>query len=211
MDDAILCRKLSKAYGYVPALRELDFTAARGEIVALTGDNGAGKSTLLKVLATLLRPDAGECRVLGHDLSADAQKARAHMGYLGHESMLDRVLTLRENLQLFANLYGAPTSRCDELIERLAAKAYAESPVAELSRGQEQAAALGRALVHKPDVLLLDEPFNALDPEARKRLAMLLKEEAARGATVLFSTHDVEGAENVASRVVKMSAGRVIS
>ncbi|CAG0933256.1 putative multidrug ABC transporter ATP-binding protein YbhF [Planctomycetaceae bacterium] len=210
MDETISCRKLNKAYGYVPALRELDFAAARGEIVALIGDNGAGKSTLLKVLATLLRPDSGECRVLGHDLASDAQKARARIGYLGHESMLDRVLTLRENLQLFASLYGAPASRGEELISRLGASAYADNAIAELSRGQEQAGALGRALVHRPDVLLLDEPFNALDPEARKRLGALLKEEAARGATVLFSTHDVDGAAGVASRVAKMAAGKIV-
>jgi len=210
VDETILCRKLSKAYGYVPALRELDFSAARGEIVALLGDNGAGKSTLLKVLATLLRPDSGECRVLGHDLATSAQKARANIGYLGHESMLDRVLTLRENLLLFSRLYGATAARCEELITRLGATAFADSPVAELSRGQEQAAALGRAMVHRPDVLLLDEPFNALDPEARKRLAVLLKEEAARGATVLFSTHDVVGAENVASRVARLASGKLV-
>jgi ABC-2 type transport system ATP-binding protein len=210
VDLSIECRKLCKAYGYVPALRELNFDARPGELIALIGDNGAGKSTLLKVLATLLRPDAGSCSVMGHDLDNAAPSARALIGYLGHESMLDRVLTLRENLQLFAALYGAPASRSEELIERLAAKPYAENPVGELSRGQEQAAALGRCLVHRPDVLLLDEPFNALDPEARKRLSAILKEEAARGATVLFSTHDVEGAECTASRVVKMSAGKVI-
>lgn len=209
MDETLLCRKLSKAYGFVPALRELDFAASRGEIVALIGDNGAGKSTLLKVLATLLRPDSGECRVLGHDLASTPQKARAHIGYLGHESMLDRVLTLRENLQLFARLYGAPQTRCEEMITRLGASAFADNPVAELSRGQEQAAAIGRALVHKPSVLLLDEPFNALDPDARKRLSSVLKEEAAFGATVLLSTHDIEGASGLASRVAKLSQGQV--
>jgi ABC-type multidrug transport system ATPase subunit len=123
--------------------------------------------------------------------------------------MLDRVLTLRENLQLFASLYGAPKSRCEELVSRLGASAFADTPVAELSRGQEQAAALGRALVHKPSVILLDEPFNALDPEARKRLLAVLKEEAALGATVLFSTHDVESASGIASRVVKLAQGRI--
>ena len=210
MDLSIECRKLSKAYGYVPALRELNLDARPGELVALIGDNGAGKSTLLKVLATLLHPDSGTCSVMGHDVAKAAPAVRAAIGYLGHESMLDRVLTLRENLRMFASLYGAPASRIEELIERLAAKPYADNPVGELSRGQEQAAALGRCLVHRPAVLLLDEPFNALDPEARKRLSLLLKEEAARGATVLFSTHDVEGAENTATRVVKMSAGKVI-
>jgi ABC-2 type transport system ATP-binding protein len=210
VEFSIECRKLCKAYGYVPALRELNLSARPGELVALIGDNGAGKSTLLKVLATLLRPDSGACSVMGHDLASAAPAARAAIGYLGHESMLDRVLTLRENLRMFAELYGAPVSYGEELIERLAARPYADNPVGELSRGQEQAAALGRCMVHRPAVLLLDEPFNALDPEARKRLAAILKEEAGRGATVLFSTHDVQGAESIASRVVKMSAGRVI-
>ena len=209
MDFTIECRKLSKAYGYVPALRELDFTARKGEVIALIGDNGAGKSTLLKVLATLLRPDSGTCLLLGQDVAAHTAKLRAKLGYLGHDSMLDRVLTLRENLRLFAHLYGAPADRCEHLIERLAAAAFADNPVGELSRGQEQAAALGRALVHSPEVLLLDEPFNALDPAARERLAALVGEEASRGTTVLFSTHDVAGAQSVATRVVKMAAGKM--
>ncbi len=207
MEPTILCRNLSKAYGYTPALRGLNFSAASGEIVALIGDNGAGKSTLLKVLATLLRPDSGECRLMGVDVSSETLKARQHLGYLGHDSMLDRALTLRENLQLFAKLYGSTLSRCEELITQLGAAAFADNPIGELSRGQEQAAALGRAMVHKPGVLLLDEPFNALDPEARKRLVALLKEEAKRGTTVLFSTHDIDGATGTASRVVRMAAG----
>lgn len=208
MDLTVECRSLSKAYAHVPALRALNFEARAGEIVAITGDNGAGKSTLLKVLATLLRPDSGTCRVLGLDLAAQAVKARAQVGYVGHDSMLDRVLTLRENLHLFADLYGAARSRAETLIARLGATAFADAPVGELSRGQEQAAAMGRALIHQPKVLLLDEPFNALDVAARGRLCEVLKEEGRAGATVLFSTHDHEGAKALATRVAHMQSGQ---
>jgi ABC-2 type transport system ATP-binding protein len=209
VNASIECRKLSKAYGHTVALRELNFEAQAGELVALTGDNGAGKSTLLKVLATLLRPDAGTCRVLGHDVAQAPAALRASLGYVGHESMLDRALTLRENLRLFAALYGATPARIDALIERLGADNFADNAVGELSRGQEQAAALGRALIHAPRVLLLDEPFNALDPQARERLGKLLFEEAATGVTVLFSTHDLEGAARLATRQAHMEAGKL--
>lgn len=208
MDLTIECRNLSKAYAHVPALRELNFEARTGEVVAITGDNGAGKSTLLKVLATLLQPDSGQCRVRGVDLPANAVKARAMIGYVGHDSMLDRVLTLRENLHFFADLYGAPGGRAESLIERLGAHPFADTAVGELSRGQEQAAALCRALVHQPKVLLLDEPFNALDVSARVRLCEVLKEESAGGATVLFSTHDHDGAKALATRVAHMKGGQ---
>ncbi len=209
----VSCRKVSKAYGYAPALREVDFEAEKGSLVALIGDNGAGKSTLLKVLATLLRPDSGECRVLGQDVTLAAQSVRGQIGYLGHESMLDKALTLRENLRLFASLYGLANhrERVEDLIGSLGAGSFADNPVSELSRGQEQACALGRALVHGPSVILLDEPANALDPKARERLFGILKKETALGHTVIFSTHDQESARELASRVVRMAQGRIQS
>jgi ABC-type multidrug transport system ATPase subunit len=135
-----------------------------------------------------MRPDAGRVRIDG----VDAAKSRAHIGYVGHESMLDQTLTVRENLMFFGRLYGvaSPAARCDALIDRIEARPIADTPVGDLSRGQEQLAALGRALMHEPAVLLLDEPSTGLDPAAHSRLARLLKEEASRGACVFYSTHD---------------------
>ncbi|RIK61535.1 MAG: sodium ABC transporter ATP-binding protein [Planctomycetota bacterium] len=212
MTAAVECRKVSKAYGFAPALREIDLVVERGTRLALLGDNGAGKSTLLKVLATLLRPDSGRCVVLGEDVSQGAQKVRGQVGYLGHDSMLDRVQTMRENLAMFARLYGVADAAgaVRTLIEKTRAAAFADSPVGELSRGQEQAAALGRTLVHGPQLLLLDEPANALDPGARVRLEGLLQEQSRRGATIIFSSHDHDWAKSLATRVLFMAGGRIV-
>ncbi|GIK52619.1 MAG: ABC transporter ATP-binding protein [Planctomycetaceae bacterium] len=212
MTAAVECRKVSKAYGFAPALREIDLVVERGTRLALLGDNGAGKSTLLKVLATLLRPDSGQCRVLGEEVAQGAQKVRGRLGYLGHDSMLDRVQTMRENLAMFARLYGVADAAgvVASLIEKTGAAAFADNPVGELSRGQEQAAALARALVHGPELLLLDEPANALDPSARERLEALLQEQSRQGASIIFSSHDHDWAKSMATRVVVMAGGRIV-
>ncbi|KAA0212750.1 ABC transporter ATP-binding protein [bacterium] len=212
MTAAVECRKVSKAYGFAPALREIDLVVERGTRLALLGDNGAGKSTLLKVLATLLRPDSGQCRVLGEEVAQGAQKVRGRLGYLGHDSMLDRVQTMRENLAMFARLYGVADAAgvVDSLIEKTGAAAFADSPVGELSRGQEQAAALARTLVHGPELLLLDEPANALDPGARERLEALLQEQSRQGTSIIFSSHDHDWAKALATRVVVMAGGRIV-
>ena len=207
------CSGISKFYGGVkPALKNVDFSA-EGGITVLIGDNGAGKTTLLKVLATLIPPDGGSYTLGGLDAVKKATQARASLGYLGHDSMLDRALTVRENLTLFARLYGMPdaTARADELIERFAADAFADNLCGELSRGQEQTSALCRVLVHRPRLLLMDEPSTALDLAARDRLWAALRAEADSGTTVIFSTHDHDSAHSVSDRVVTMSAGGIVA
>lgn len=206
----LACRNVSRSFGATKALRGADFTLAAGTLTALVGDNGSGKSTLLRVCATLLRPDAGDVEVCGISVLARPAVARARMGYLGHESMLDPVLTMRENLAFFARLYGVKSARAriETLVERLQAMAFADTPVAELSRGQEQAAALARALLHEPAVLLLDEPSTGLDTAAQSRLADVLQQEAQRGACVLFSTHDAGLLGSTASRL-EMTSGAI--
>jgi ABC-2 type transport system ATP-binding protein len=191
-------------------LRGADLTCAPGSLTALIGANGTGKTTLIRILATLVRPDAGKV-ILGEvDVRNTPQKARALIGYLGHESMLDAALTPRENLRLFARLYGASVATSEGLIQRFEAGAYADVPVSELSRGQEQTAALCRALVHDPRLLLLDEPSTGLDKEARERMWRAAREQAKNGAIVLFSTHDHESAKSVADRVVEIVDGKVV-
>jgi len=204
------CRGLTKSFGAIKALRGVDCELGAGAC-ALIGDNGAGKSTLLRVLATLMRADQGELSINGVDPRKSPIKARAQIGYVGHESMLDPVLTMRENLVFFGRLYAVadPQARAEALIRRVQAAAFADNPVADLSRGQEQAAALCRALVHEPSVLLLDEPSTGLDAGAQQRLAELIKEESSRGACVLFSTHDA-ALVPVAQRAIKLVDGRVI-
>ena len=192
-------------------LRGLEFTAEPGSLTALTGGNGTGKTTLIRVLATILRPDDGKLSLGELDYRADALKVRGLIGYLGHESMLDAAMSMRENLQMFAALYGVADARAraEALITRFEADRFADLPVSELSRGQEQTAALSRALLHKPKLLLLDEPSTGLDKSARERLWLAARDQAKAGAAVIFSTHDHDSAASVADRVVEMRDGKL--
>jgi heme ABC exporter ATP-binding subunit CcmA len=201
-------RALSRRFGRTRALRKVDFDVQAGEVVAIIGPNGAGKSTLIRILATILRPDEGRCTLAGIDILRQPVKARALIGYLGHESMLDGALSMRENLRLFARIYGAATSRADKLVERFNAGAYADRPVAEYSRGQEQTAGLCRALLHAPALLLLDEPSTGLDEAAQKRLWQSARDHANAGAAVVFTTHDHEAAKAHADKVRAINAGQ---
>ncbi|MCF6228336.1 MAG: heme ABC exporter ATP-binding protein CcmA [Planctomycetes bacterium] len=209
----LTCTKLSKSYGATHALRGVDLSADGGEIIALLGGNGAGKSTLIKILATLVRADMGKAELNGVDLIAKPQKARQQIGYLGHDSMLDSALTVQENLEFFGHLYGVENckSRATQLLERFGAKKIADSPAAELSRGQEQAAALCRALMHNPFLILLDEPSTGLDVPARERLWQAAKDEAKRGAIVIFSTHRHEAAKATADRCIELASGKFVT
>lgn len=209
----LVAEALSKSYGATRALRGASLRVAAGRVACLIGHNGAGKSTLIRILATLMRPDAGKASLGEVDLLGDARRARMLVGYLGHESMLDGALTVRENLRLFASLYGVKEAqaRVETLIERFGAARFADSPVNDLSRGQEQAAGLCRALLHDPRLLLLDEPATGLDTAARERLWQVARESAAGGAVVVFSTHDVEGASRIADSVIELMGGEIVN
>ncbi|MCA8918259.1 MAG: heme ABC exporter ATP-binding protein CcmA [Planctomycetes bacterium] len=202
---------ICKSWGATHVLRGVDFTCEPGTLTALTGANGAGKTTLIRILATILRPDAGKITLGELDLAAKALKARSHLGYLGHESMLDAALTMRENLRMFGALYGVKdvNARTEALIERFESTRYADLPISELSRGQEQAAALCRALIHSPSLLLLDEPSTGLDKDARERLWKVAREQAEAGSIVIFSTHDHDSAGRISDRVVELADGKL--
>lgn len=199
-------RSLSRSFGATRALRGVDLMAGPGETVAVTGANGAGKSTLLRILATLLRPDAGTFMLGEIDGLKSPVQLRAHIGYLGHESMLDAALTGRENLRLFARLYGVAASRIDELVARFEI-GYADSPVAAMSRGQEQTIGLCRALLHDPMLLLLDEPSTGLDANAQARLWQAARDHAGGGRIVIFTTHDHAAAGQLAQRRLELVGG----
>jgi heme ABC exporter ATP-binding subunit CcmA len=204
----VAAQGLSRRYGRTRALQDVAFTADRGQVIAVIGHNGAGKSTLVRILATVLRPDAGKYSIGGVDALAHPVNARALIGYLGHESMLDGALSMRENLRLFARLYGRPPARADELVERFGAQAYADRPVHEYSRGQEQTAGLCRALLHEPALLLLDEPSTGLDTAAQERLWQAAAEHARAGGTVVFTTHDHQAAKQHAHTVQELDQGQ---
>ena len=194
-----------KRYGEVTALDGVSFTINCGEKVALLGPNGAGKSTILKLLAGLLKPDIGEVLVRGLDpFSIEARKL---IGYLPEDPSPYLILTVRENLEYIASLRGVGKDKVDKLLDFLELKQYENSRAAFLSRGNRQRLALALALIHDPEILLLDEPLNYLDIPTQQKVISLLK---SMNSTMLISTHIMSIAEKLANRVVILSNGRVV-
>jgi heme exporter protein A len=189
--DAIVLDGLVRRYGERPALDGVSVRVEAGQTLGVFGGNGAGKTTLLRVLATLLRPHAGDAVVLGSKLPGEAWKLRGNVGYLGHEPLLYRDLTARQNLTFFARLHRADLARVGDMLDRVALARRADEPIANLSRGMVQRVAVARALLHDPPLLLLDEPRANLDPAAAELLEPLIGR--ASGRTRVLVTHDVEG------------------
>jgi heme exporter protein A len=194
---------LGRAYGERVVLRDVSFTLAPGATVAVFGANGAGKSTLLRILAGLLTPHAGSARVLGAALPREAWKVRGRIGLLAHEPLLYRDLSVRENLRFHARLHGVAPGRAAELVDRVGLAGRDDDPVRTLSRGMTQRAAICRAVLHEPDLLLLDEPLANLDPGGADAVAPLL----AGPARVLIS-HDAEQGLAAADWVLGLRGGR---
>jgi len=204
--DAVALEGVGRAYGERVALRDVTFTLPAGATVAVFGANGAGKTTLLRILAMLLRPHAGVARVLGAALPREAWKARGQVGLLGHEPLLYRDLTARENLRYHARLHRVAPRRGDDLLERVGLAARADDPVRTLSRGMAQRAAICRTVLHDPSLLLLDEPLANLDPGGAAAVAPLIGRGSGH-ARVLIS-HDVEQGLAEADWVLGLRAGR---
>jgi heme exporter protein A len=209
-EPLLAARGLCRSFGRVRVLRDIDLTLAPGEALAVAGPNGAGKSTLLRLLAGLMRPTAGEVRVLGRPISGGAADARRAIGLLSHHSLLYDDLTLAENLAFAARLYGLPhpaeVARCALDAAGLGARA-GDSP-RRLSRGLLQRAAIARAMLHGPRVLLLDEPFTALDAASAERLREVLHARRAEGLCIVVVTHHLAEVWDVATRVAVMVEGR---
>jgi heme exporter protein A len=205
-EAAIVLRDLGRAYGERVALAGVSLELPRGATLAVFGANGAGKTTLLRVLATLLRPHAGEVRVLGRALPREGWAVRGRIGLLAHEPLLYRDLTARENLRFHAALHGAPNARVDALLERVGLGRRADDPVRTLSRGMAQRVAICRAVLHEPELLLLDEPLANLDPGAAEAVEELIGRASTR-ARVLIS-HDLEQGLAGADLVLGLRAGR---
>jgi heme exporter protein A len=184
---AIECSGLGRSYGERVALRDLTFSLQPGRTLVVFGPNGAGKSTLLRVLATLLRPHAGTTRVLGSELPGDGWAVRGRIGFVGHDPLLYRELTGRENLRYTARLFGVAAERVEALLERVGMSARADEPVRMLSRGMVQRLAICRAALHEPELLLLDEPLANLDPAAVELVSPLV-----HGPTRVVTSHDPE-------------------
>ncbi len=212
--DGIVVSGLRRAFGSVQALDGVDLHARAGRVTALVGPNGSGKTTLLLVLAGLLVPDEGTVRVAGHDPVTTGPAARARTGWMPDAFGTWDSLTAREVLGTFAAAYRLPrgraTARVDELLATVHLTEYADRPASVLSRGQKQRLGLARALVHDPDVLLLDEPASGLDPRSRIDLRLLLRRLADEGRTVLVSSHVLSELEEMADDAVFLSKGRTV-
>jgi ABC-2 type transport system ATP-binding protein len=205
---AVALEGVGRAYGERVALRDVTLTLPAGATVAVFGANGAGKTTLLRILAGLLRPHAGRAEVLGAELPRDAHRARGRIGLLAHEPMLYRDLSARENLRFHARLHGVPAARGDALLELVGLGLRADDPVRALSRGMAQRAAICRAVLHEPELLLLDEPLANLDPGGVDSVEPLIGR-AAGPARVLIS-HDAERGLAEADAVLGLRSGRPV-
>ena len=209
MDTMIEVRKLIKRFGLKTILRGLDFRVEAGEFVALLGPNGAGKTTFLRILASLSRPAMGQVCIAGYMLPAQASAVRRRLGVVSHQPLLYGDLTAEENLRFYGRMYGVPAldERIMEVLELVGLTARRRDLVRTFSRGMQQRLAIGRAVLHDPDVMLFDEPHTGLDQDASAMLDNVLREVAARGRTVVMTSHDLARTADLASRFDILSRG----
>lgn len=205
----ILVKKLVKRFGLKTILRGLDFQVQPGEFVALLGPNGAGKTTFLRILASLSRPSLGEVNIAGYKLPNQAAQVRARLGVVSHLPLLYSDLSAEENLHFYARLYGIMhyQSRITEVLELIGLETRRRDLVRTFSRGMQQRLAIGRAILHDPEVMLFDEPYTGLDQDASSVLDDILKTVARQGRTVVMTSHDLSRVENLATRFDILSRG----
>jgi heme exporter protein A len=208
----IQVRNLSKSFGSRAALAAVDLSIGAGEFVTLMGPNGAGKTTLLRILATLARPTSGTVRIAGLDPTRDGTQVRQRIGFLSHRTLLYEDLTAEQNLRFYARMYGLDDgpARVQDLLQRVGLATRHHDLVRTFSRGMQQRLALARAVLHRPQVLLLDEPYTGLDPLAAQVLTGLLTELTGEGCTTLLTTHDLGRGLEVGRRVVVLARGRLV-
>jgi heme exporter protein A len=202
---------LTRSFGSRRAVDGVTFSLARGECLALFGPNGAGKTTLLKMLAGLLRPSAGQALVGGVPLSSDAGH-RAQLGFISHNTMLYSALSARENVAFAARLYGLPNvaEEVANALRRMSMLDRADTPVRALSRGMQQRVSIARAMVHRPKLVLADEPFNGLDESGAGALAMLLEDVRAAGTSLVLVTHNIAEGLALATEAAVMNRGKLV-
>ena len=213
--DGIVAHGLARSFGAVHAVRDVSLTVPAGSVTALVGPNGSGKTTLLLILATLLRPDAGAVSVAGVDAVREPVEARRRLGWMPDTLGVWEELTCHDILASLGRLYGMgkaeASARADEQLAWVELTEFAHRPARVLSRGQQQRLSLARATVHRPSVLLLDEPANGLDPAARIRLRDDLRAMAAAGTAVLVSSHVLAELEEMSDRAVFLREGATVA
>ena len=209
----ILVRNLVKRFGLKTVIKGLNFEVQPGEFVALLGPNGAGKTTFLRILSSLSRPSMGEVWIAGHRLPDQASAVRRSLGVVSHLPLLYGDLTAEENLLFYGKMYNVSNlnNRITDVLNLVGLLPRRRDLVRTFSRGMQQRLAIGRAVLHDPDVMLFDEPHTGLDQDACLMLDTVLKEVAARGRTVVMTSHDLTRVADLASRFDVLSRGAIIS
>jgi len=206
---------LSRAYGSRVALHPLTLRVEPGEILGFLGPNGAGKSTTVKLLTGMIKPTGGRARVAGFDVTTDPMEVKKRIGYVPESAALYESLTAREFLEVIASLYHEPPAsaheRIDELLDRFDLAASKDQRLSEYSKGMKQKVVIAAALMHRPEVLFLDEPLTGLDANAALVVKELIRSLAAQGRTIFFCSHVLEVVERVCSRIVIINNGRAIA
>jgi len=214
MKKAIVFKNVKKNFGKLEALKGINLTIEEGEFFGLLGPNGAGKSTLINILAGLVKPSSGSIKVLGFNVIQDYQYARRSLGIVPQELVFDPFFNLREMLRFQAGYFGKGRENddwIDEVIEGLDLKDKANTNMRMLSGGMKRRALIAQALVHKPPVIVLDEPTAGVDVELRKRLWQFIKKLNQKGHTIVLTTHYLEEAETLCSRIAMMDQGKVVA
>lgn len=203
---------LGKAIDDKVILQQLKFEIPCGRYVALLGANGAGKTTLLRMLSTLTSPTHGQLLMFGKTVTQDATELRSKLGLIGHNTMLYRDLSVRQNLMLFGRLYGLkdPAFRANELLDYVGLSHRADDAVKTFSRGMAQRAAIARALMHDPELLLADEPFAGLDAPSQEMLEQMLKELHSQGKTIIVTSHDISRSLQLTQQAIVLRNGRIV-
>ena len=214
MKKAIVFKSVKKNFGKLEALKGIDLTIEEGEFFGLLGPNGAGKSTLINILAGLTKPSSGSIKVMGYDVTQDYQYARRSLGIVPQELVFDPFFNVREMLRFQAGYFGKGQENddwIDEVIEELDLKDKANTNMRMLSGGMKRRALIAQALVHKPPVIVLDEPTAGVDVELRKRLWQFIKKLNQKGHTIVLTTHYLEEAETLCSRIAMMDHGKIVA
>jgi len=213
MNAAVEVRDVARSFGPVQALDGIDLSVAQGEFFGLLGPNGAGKTTLISIIAGLTRADRGTARVLGHDVVTDFRAARRSLGVVPQELVFDPFFSVRETLEFQAGYFGLRKQGAwiDEILHHLDLTSKANANMRSLSGGMKRRVLVGQALVHKPPVIVLDEPTAGVDVELRQSLWQFIRKLNRDGHTIILTTHYLEEAEMLCSRIAMLKAGRVVA
>ncbi|HDJ99856.1 MAG TPA: ABC transporter ATP-binding protein [Firmicutes bacterium] len=211
MENVIEAKNLTYSYGKLTAVDHISFNVKKGEILGFLGPNGAGKTTTFKMLIGLLKPKEGDALILGMDIKKETKRIQRRIGVCFEYTNLYEELSAKDNLVLFADLFGIKDFDPINLLERVGLKGKENDKVKTFSKGMKQRVMVARALVNKPEVLFLDEPTSGLDPVSSEEIRSLILEERERGATVFLTTHDMHEADKLSDRVAFINKGKIVA